>query len=316
MIDELPEGPDPAIDPPGQFSQKAAASVLAQKRAFQQFNAEVATLNALFAGGAYSFMYTFDSVASNADPGSGRLRMNSGTQSSANNIYIDPVTVGGANIDDLLGAIGANMSQLKGAIRIVKASDPSRWALYDINAVVASSGYRSLGVTWRAGSSGSPFVNNDAVMVFLDRTGDRALDQSAYVLLAPAVVVSSAVANVEFSGIFSSLYDKIVIELIGLSPTANGSPQIALNSGVLVISSDPVGAGKTMVGTLEVLSPNGPGIKALKSECILEGPSTNYMVNGIQKSSLSIPVTTVRISFAGTTIAAGKIAVYGVRNVG
>jgi len=39
MIDELPDGPDPAIDPPQVFSQKAAAMVLAQKKMVPQMNA-------------------------------------------------------------------------------------------------------------------------------------------------------------------------------------------------------------------------------------------------------------------------------------
>lgn len=249
MIDELPDGPDPAIDPPGQFSQKAAASVLAQKRAFQQFNAEVATLNALFAGGAYSFMYTFDSTASNADPGPGRLRMNSGTQSSANNIYIDPLTASGANIDGLFAAIGENQSVLKGALRIVKTSDPSRWALYDINTVVASSGYRSLGVTWRGGSSASPFVNNDPVMVFLDRAGD--IGQGSEVLIGSADITQPT-ALINFLTAFSALYDNYRVDLAGVTVSANSVIYTRLAVAGVVDNaarySTPVASGATTSG--------------------------------------------------------------------
>lgn len=249
-LNSLPAGPDPATDTPQAFSEKAAAMVLAQKNLVEQWNAEIAVANALFAGGAYSFMYTFDSTASNADPGPGRLRMNSGTQSSANNIYIDPVTAGGGNIDDLLATIGAGTSVLKGGIRIVKANDPTRWAIYDINAVVASSGYRSLNVTWRAGSSASPFVNNDAVMVFLDRAGD--VGNGAEVLIGSADITAPT-ALINFLTIFSALYSNYRIELNGITLSAAASVQCRVAVAGAAVSANyttPVGEGLSSSGTV------------------------------------------------------------------
>lgn len=45
-IDELPNSPDPAVDPPAVFSAKAAASVLAQKTMVPQLNTAIAGINA------------------------------------------------------------------------------------------------------------------------------------------------------------------------------------------------------------------------------------------------------------------------------
>ncbi|WP_306393333.1 hypothetical protein [Telluria beijingensis] len=196
----------------------------------QQENALAANMSAYAAGGAYSFMYGFDTATTAGDPGPGKLRFNAAGQSSAGAIYIDPVTVGGGNIDNLLVSIGANLSLLKGSIRLVKAADPTRWMLFDISDVVAGSGYRALAVAFRASSSATPFGNGDALQVFLDRTGDRAVDLSPIVRIGGGAV-SNGTLNIDYLNLFSDDYYRYQIELTALRLSDNNGLAMRLAIG-------------------------------------------------------------------------------------
>ncbi|WP_137171445.1 hypothetical protein [Massilia sp. HP4] len=185
-----------------------------------QMNAELQGVHAMQAGGAYAFMYTFDSSTAVADPGLGRLRMNSATQSAATILRADQQEAGGVNIAALFDAIGAGGSVLKGALRIVKASDPTQWMLFDVLAVGSASGYRNLTVVHRGGTSASPFANGESVMIFVDRAGD--VGNGAEVLLGTADITEPT-ALINFLNIFSPLYDNYRIELLGMTFTATAA---------------------------------------------------------------------------------------------
>lgn len=232
---------DPAKLPNQSMSQEefdlAYAELLAQYPVMgAQMNALAASMSAYAGGGAYSFQYGFDSSTAAGDPGPGKLRLNAGAQSNAGAIYIDPLTLNGGSIDSLLVSIGANLSLLKGAIRIVKASDPTRWMLFDINEVVAGSGYRALSVTYRSSSSASPFTNADALQVFLDRAGDRAVDQSASVRLDGAAI-SSGVLAINYTNIFTDNFGSYQIELSGFAASATDFLQLRLATGGSIVTA-------------------------------------------------------------------------------
>ena len=173
MIDQLPDGPDPATDTPAIFSQKAAASVLAQKNMVNQFNASVAAINALFAGGAFASPYTFDDATAAADPGPGKLRLNNAVQSSATALLLDLTSSAVQDVTGLLDQFDAATSVIKGKVRLVKATDPSKWITFDVLSRTAPGGYRSIQISGAWGVSPSPFVNGDPVVLLFQRTGDK-----------------------------------------------------------------------------------------------------------------------------------------------
>jgi len=180
-----------------------------------QINAALANVSSIAAGGAYAFPYTFDSSTANADPGPGKLRLNSSGQSGSTSCFIDPEILGGANIDSLLASLGTGTSVIKAALRIVKAADPSKWLLFDVSNIGASSGYRTMSLVARAGSSTAPFENGDTVMAFIDRVGDVGFNPAAYVLLGSAVI-SSPVASIDFLGVITASYPTVEIEMAGI----------------------------------------------------------------------------------------------------
>lgn len=129
-------------------------------------------LNILAAGGANSFAYNFDSAILNTDPGPGKFRFNSATQSAATAIYLDPITAGNIDVSGPLNALLSVSSVIKGSIRIQKANDVSKWLLFDVTGSASGTGYVGLLVTPRAGSGSSPFAAGDSLVVFVDRNGD------------------------------------------------------------------------------------------------------------------------------------------------
>lgn len=138
-----------------------------------QLNTFVANLNARDVGGANTFVYSFDGQVADADPGPGRLRLGSLTQNISNVLRLDLLTEGGTDISAFLATLGAVTSNTKGSIRLQKVNDPNAWLLLDVTAVTVVAGYRNLSVSVKGSSSANPFLQNDAIALFIDRNGDK-----------------------------------------------------------------------------------------------------------------------------------------------
>jgi hypothetical protein len=155
-------------------------------------NVLAASIGALAAGGAYAFPYIFDSATTDVDPGPGKLRLSSATQNAATVMRIDVLNQAGVSLAGMFDALQAASSSIKGAARIVKQSDPSKWLLFDFSAISAGSGYRNMSLAFRAGSDASPFANGDPLMVFLQPAGEKG---STGDLLAPMIHVNHTQAG-------------------------------------------------------------------------------------------------------------------------
>ncbi len=138
----------------------------------EQMNALGALMSAAAAGGAYALPYIFDNVTTDADPGAGKLRLSSSTQSSATTMRLD-VTAGGQDYTTLIDTFDASTSTIKGTIRLVKQGDFGKWMTFDVTARAAPSGYRNLAVVCTDSSSSSPFAKDDPLLLFFQRTGDK-----------------------------------------------------------------------------------------------------------------------------------------------
>jgi hypothetical protein len=180
----------------------------------RQENELAANMSAYAAGGAYAFPYVFDSSTADADPGVGKLRLSSATQNAATVMRLDLQAVGGADLTNVLADLRAVTSAVKGSIRVVKMTDPSKWLTFDVTAVALPTGYRNITMTWRAtgGGQASPFANGDALMVFIDRNGDSGTVPGTMELLA-TITVSSAVASISLPTVLGADHDWFLVDI-------------------------------------------------------------------------------------------------------
>lgn len=155
------------------FSSRTDAFLLWLVGLIPQLQEYLASLTTLAAGGANTFSYTFDTATADADPGTGKLRLGSTSQSSAVAMRIDDTAASGGSVAAFLTALAAVTSNTKASVRLQRVNDPSVWALYDVTAITAGTGYRNLTIIPRGSSSASPFVSGDTLIVHFSRTGDK-----------------------------------------------------------------------------------------------------------------------------------------------
>ncbi|MGI4717200.1 MAG: hypothetical protein ACRYGO_07245 [Janthinobacterium lividum] len=172
MIDLLPDAPDPAVDIPVVFSQKAAALVLAQKAMVSQINDTILQFSALAAGGAYALPYVFDAATADADPGPGKLRLSSATQNASTTLRLD-LLAAGQDVTSILDTFDASTNGVKGSVRLVKVGDLSKWLTFDVTARASATGYRNITVVNTGGSAASPFAAGDGVILLFQRAGNQ-----------------------------------------------------------------------------------------------------------------------------------------------
>lgn len=142
-----------------------------------QFGADLialqGNLNSIAAGGAYAIPYTFDTATANSDPGAGKLRLSSASQSSTTQIYLDATAADSKDYTTVIDGFDASTSAVMGSIRLVKLGDASKFLTFDVTALTWPTGFVRINVNPTGSSSANPFVNGDAVMLFFQRTGDK-----------------------------------------------------------------------------------------------------------------------------------------------
>ncbi|MFC5548204.1 hypothetical protein [Massilia aerilata] len=157
-----------------------------------EINATLAALNALQAGGVYAMPYKFSTTTTDGDPGAGFLRLDNATQNAAATLRLDLAGMDTVDYTGLIDTFDASTSAVKGQIRIAKQSDPSKFLDFNVTARAAPSGYRNISVSPIASTSASPFANNEPVMLFFQRTGDKG---TAGDLIAPTIYVREEYAS-------------------------------------------------------------------------------------------------------------------------
>ena len=307
--------------------------------AIAQMNATHAGMSELAAGGAYAFQYTFDSATADADPGAGKLRLSSATQSSATSLRIDVLAQGGVSLAAVFDTVQGVTSAIKGSVRIVKEVDPAKWLLFDISSVGSGAGYRNMTLAYRAGSSANPFVNGDALMVFIDRNGDAGSIAPGSTVLLSSIVVSSPVAAINALNIFSSAYDYYIVEVDNLTFSNVQGPRVQFAvGGVLDTSQNYASSAGTsrseansaamffgstrdrITGVMEFMNVNGntPPVWIYRGSYYsssLVGSSPYGTESGSGLLNKNVIATGFAITPNGNnTITGGTIRIYGVRN--
>lgn len=136
-------------------------------------NGLIAALTNLAAGTALNIPYIFSSATADADPGAGKLALDNATQNAATVIRCDLADSGGAAVTAILDTFDDSSSVIKGFVRLVKTTDASKWLIFSVSALASPAGYKNLTVSAVAGSSASPFVDGDPLVLLFTRTGDK-----------------------------------------------------------------------------------------------------------------------------------------------
>ena len=121
-------------------------------------------------GGA-TFDYTFDTTITASDPGTGNIRFNNATLSSATAMYIDASNDASTDISTFLNTIDDSTSTIKGHFRISKKADASAFALYTITSLTNNTGWFTVNASYVSGNS--TFANLDDIIITFARTGDK-----------------------------------------------------------------------------------------------------------------------------------------------
>ena len=123
-------------------------------------------------GGA-TFYYTFESNTTNANPGSGDLRLDNSTQNAATGIYICDTDEDGTDIASYLQTIDDSTSTIKGHVKITNKLDSSQFILFTISSLTDNTGYFDITVSPVDSSATSPFSANEDILITFARTGDK-----------------------------------------------------------------------------------------------------------------------------------------------
>ena len=307
----------------------------------REVNETLAAMNALLAGGAYAFPFTLDTGTADSDPGSGRLRFNVTGGSSPTVIRMDDLTSAGTNISSLFSSIGANGSSVKGAIRIVAAMDPTKFALFDITGVSTNTGYRNISVAPRGAALASTFAGITDVLIFVDRVGDAGPGGSLFQAYQP-LIISAPASSIDYLNSFTTVFDKYIIELQGIKVSAAAALFVQLCVGGVVVSAGytPFTAGgvtntgapqasASLTPSGQVSASNGGGnftIEVLNINDTTSGKTIFARGSAGSESTYSVllcgashlfnngRISGFRVAAQGANIVGGTVRIFGVRN--
>lgn len=171
------------------------------------------------AAAAVSLPYTFSTTTTDSDPGSGVLRLNNATQSSATVIYVDDEDENANDVSALIATFDDSTSSNKGTVALRHRTDETKFLVFSMTALTDATGYTKLTVSNVVASGSTPFSASDEVMLSFSRTGDKGDTGS----------VSSA----------SSLTISSSVPLISLVDTDDGSDGLIFgDAGTVTISAD------------------------------------------------------------------------------
>src|SRR5690242_11031727 len=129
-------------------------------------------------GGAITIAYTFSTTTTDADPGSGNLRLDNATQNTATHIYADLNDVNGSDWTSVLDTFDASTNTNKADIRLVKVGDATKFLTFTLTARTTATGYRKFTLTNTGSSASSPFSDGDSILLCWSRAGDKGANGS------------------------------------------------------------------------------------------------------------------------------------------
>jgi hypothetical protein len=153
----------------------STATVPASRQAWVWTDGTTVYSQAFFEAGdqtyAGALSYTFSTTTTDADPGSGFLRLDNATASSATGIYASDNEINAVDVSAYLLSWDDGTSTVEGQIILRSVESAGVFHIYNLTAVTDNSGYVDLTVTYVAGAGS--FVNGETVLVAFIPTGDK-----------------------------------------------------------------------------------------------------------------------------------------------
>lgn len=134
---------------------------------------DLTTVADFLPAGGDSAQFTYSTTTADADPGSGFLRFNNATISSATIAYVDDLEANGTDVSAWLQSfddVTGNATN-RGRIRVSKSNTLDTWHVFKITgAVTDASGYTKLALTYIDGAGS--LANNDKVFLSFSASGE------------------------------------------------------------------------------------------------------------------------------------------------
>lgn len=266
-LDDLPDPPDPSVDPPALFSLKAAAMVLAFKNMIVQLRAAFANLNSVASGGAYAPSYVLG-----ANPGAGVIVPQTANQQTSTNWYFGETDAGGKSLTKQLDSMFVSTSPIKGTMKLIKASDPTKWVMFSVIASTSNTGFRTLAVTPIDATAVNPFTVGDIILVQFTPTGAAGIPGAFPTFRVQDQKAASSYGGTSIAGTNTRVLNTVVTNTLAGASLANN--QVTLPAGrYKVTGSAPCYAG---TGHLAWLYNVGDNSVALQGTVEFSGTSTGY----------------------------------------
>jgi hypothetical protein len=127
-------------------------------------------------GVSTGLLYAFNTNTADSDPGNGQIKLNNATLSSVNQLFIDNLENGGADVSTFINTWDDSTDpNVRGTLKITKKGAEANFAIFNVTgAVVDGTGYRKIPVSHIA-STGS-FSASDLLSIIFSRTGNKGAD--------------------------------------------------------------------------------------------------------------------------------------------
>lgn len=153
-------------------SAEASATAAAASQATASAAATAAAASALSASASVALRFTWDTGTSDADPGSGKLRVNHATIASATRIYLSETDYLGTDVAAIIATWDDSNSAVRAYIHLRKASNPAVFAVFSLTAANTDAGtYDKLTVAYLTGAGS--FASGDVLVLSAQIVGDK-----------------------------------------------------------------------------------------------------------------------------------------------
>lgn len=141
------------------------------------------------ASGPVAIDYTWDTGTTAADPGSGKIRANNATLSSATALYINETDRLGNSLANFIATWDDSTSTNKGVLEVIDLTTPTNRVFFTLTALTDNGSYDTLTVTYRAGATSFSAVN---VALLYFPAGDKGADGAgSFTSLTPGNGITS-----------------------------------------------------------------------------------------------------------------------------
>ena len=167
---------------PTHRTQTNAISTVNYNNAVDCYNNAVIAVNAaaLATAANFDYQFTFDTTTTMGDPGTGKMRFNNATPSSATAIAFDATSAdsGNPDVSAFIATWGASTNPIRGYLTFRKVGTPGTYLTFSIGAdVTNNTGWLQATVTYVAGSGS--LSNSDTLVVQFSRAGDAGTTNTA-----------------------------------------------------------------------------------------------------------------------------------------